>query len=620
MGAPGGSPARTRPVAGIAYLDGRRLSRGLSAGIRRILADQDRLNRINVFPVPDGDTGTNLALTVTAVQVALAGHSDRHLGQTLERVADAALDGARGNSGAILAQFFLGLGDGCAGRTRIGIRRFAEAVRMGAEYAREAMSHPREGTILTVLREFAGELGAFVDHGHDFADLLERGLGRAREALAATREQLEELRRANVVDAGAQGFVDLLEGVVAFVRQGSIRAAMEEEAVAEVEEAFPEVAGPLEIEHRFCTECMVTGETVDRRALREALTELGGSLVVAGTHRKVRVHVHVDEPERVFELAARFGKVSSRKADDMRQQRDAAAGAAGRIAVVIDSAGDLPDAEFERLGIHMVPVRIHFGDTSYLDKVSLSSDEFYAELARNPEHPKTSQPAPGDFRRLYQFLVSHHTGVVSIHVSGRVSGTYQAAAAAAARVSREGRRVLAVDSRSASLGEGLIAMEAAELAQAGCGLDEIAARLEGSIARTRAWGLLRDVSFAVRGGRVPRYLEPVADLLRLTPIIRTHPDGRIAPGGALFGKRRLVDRFARRIAAQTDPGRRYRLAVAHASDPDGAERLLGRLLELLPAVHGHHLTEVGSALGVHGGPGTLVVALQEMSEAPVPGG
>ena len=143
---------------GIAYLDGPRLSRGLRAGIHRLMADQDRLNRINVFPVPDGDTGTNLAMTMQSVLSALARCNDRHAGRTLETVADAALDGARGNSGAILAQFFLGLGDACGHLRLITTDNFIDAVQRGADYARDALSEPRDGTILSVLADFAKEL------------------------------------------------------------------------------------------------------------------------------------------------------------------------------------------------------------------------------------------------------------------------------------------------------------------------------------------------------------------------------------------------------------------------------------------------------------------------------
>ncbi|MBL8267548.1 DAK2 domain-containing protein, partial [Steroidobacter sp.] len=136
-------------------LNGARLSRLLRAGIQRLLADQEHLNRINVFPVADGDTGTNMAITMGAVLASLRRGADDHAGTTLTRAADAALDGARGNSGAILAQFFLGMGDSAASHAALSTLQFAKAVTAGAIYARDSLSEPREGTVLTVITDFA---------------------------------------------------------------------------------------------------------------------------------------------------------------------------------------------------------------------------------------------------------------------------------------------------------------------------------------------------------------------------------------------------------------------------------------------------------------------------------
>jgi dihydroxyacetone kinase-like predicted kinase len=425
------------PGNGIAYLDGPRLARGLEAGILRVLDDRDHLNRINVFPVADGDTGTNLALTMNAVLAALRGHESRHAGRTLERIADAALDGARGNSGAIMAQFFQGLSDACGELDLITTSRFVDAVRSGEQYAREAMIEPREGTIVTVIRAFSRELDQLRDATHDFTELLEKGLARASKALAETTGQLDELRKAGVVDAGARGFVDLLQGVTDLVREGitgdrSIGPEFDPAAQRDAESMIDYPEADSITGHRFCTECVISGENIEHRSLKEALAGIGSSLVVAGTRHKARVHIHVDEPQRLFDIAATFGEISSRKADDMFRQ-GASRLSRARVAIVTDSAGDIPEGEFERLDVHMVPVRVHFGDKSFLDKVSLTSDEFYAELERDPHHPQTSQPAPGDFRRLYEFLGSHHPAILSVHLSGRVSGTYQAAESAAGR-------------------------------------------------------------------------------------------------------------------------------------------------------------------------------------------
>ena len=602
------------PATGIAYLDGRRLSRGLLAGIARVAADAEHLNRINVFPVPDGDTGTNLAVMLGGVRAALLRQRERHAGKLLEIVADAALDGARGNSGAILAQFFHGVCDASQDHRLLTTADFVGAVQRGSDYAQDALTEPREGTILTVIREFGAELAAeLAQGGQDFAALLEGGLRRAQQSLAATTAQLEALRRAGVVDAGAQGVVDLLLGISDFMRHGSLRAgpaagdraALEQATAESHHEAVADGAG-----HRWCTECLVSAPALDRRRVREALTGLGSSLVIAGGKQRMRVHIHADDPEAVFRVAAGFGDVADRKADDMLAQQASARAGARTVAIVTDSAADLPEDVLSSRDIHLVPARIHFGARSYLDKVSLDAREFYRLMAESDVHPTTSQPPPGDFRRLYQILGSHHPGIISIHVTGRASGTLQAAASAAQRAATR-VPVLAIDSRNASIGQGLIVLRAAELAAAGQDIDQIALALDEVIAGTRTWALLGSLDHAVRGGRVAPSSRLLARLLRLEPILATFPDGRLAMGGFLLGRHDRVRRFARWLARRVGGAAGLRLAVAHANAPEDAARLLGELRAQLPGLANVLVTEVGTALGVHGGPGTLVVALQQ---------
>ena len=188
------------------------------------------------------------------------------------------------------------------------------------------------------------------------------------------------------------------------------------------------------------------------------------SLVLAGTKRKAKIHIHVDEPEQVFDVARKFGHVSAEKADDMHRQQISSHDANRRFAVITDSAADIPDEDMERLDIHMVPCRVQFGDRGYLDKVSITADEFFEELRSNPHHPTTSQPAPGDFRRQYQFLASHFADVLSINLTGMASGTLEAARSAAERVNAHGR-VHVINSRNASLGQGLLVVAAAVLGE-----------------------------------------------------------------------------------------------------------------------------------------------------------
>ena len=602
----------------IGYIDGLRLHRALQAGIQRVVSRQEHLNRINVFPVADGDTGTNIALTLSAVLAGATNNLDRHVGNLLNALADAALDGARGNSGAILAQFFQGMSDGATALRVLSVKRFTRAVRLGADYAREALAQPKEGTLLTVLSDFAASLEAQRADGsvRDLADLLHVGLAAAERSLAGTTEQLEQLRRAGVVDAGAAGFVELLRGIVEFIDSGSLREPMATLA-PDFADAGAEIDGPTsdgaELEHRYCTECVVSGVDIDRRALREQLAEIGSSLVIAGTKQKVKVHVHVNSPAQAFLVAESFGTLSSQKADDMHAQSATAASRARGVAVITDSAADIPDAELERLNIHMVPLRLHFGDRGYLDKVSISPREFYEALARDEHRPKTSQPAPGDFRRQFQFLTTHHDAVVSVNLTRRVSGTWQAAEAAAARV--DGGPVHVLDSLNVAAGQGLLVMYAAELALAGHPAADIVARTERMRAHTFTWAAIADLGHAVRGGRVSRAKQTAADLLRLRPVLAAKPNGRVSVGGVLFGKRDMVGKFARFVLRRLDPGKSWRLIVSHGDAPEHAARLRELLVAALPDVRASWLIEVGPALGVHAGPGALVVGAQEYTPA-----
>jgi hypothetical protein len=257
---------------------------------------------------------------------------------------------------------------------------------------------------------------------------------------------------------------------------------------------------------------------------------------------------------------------------------------------------------------------VHFGSRSYLDKVSMSPAEFYRELASNPEHPKTSQPPPGDFRRMYEFLASHYEAVVSVALTSRASGTYNAAASAAQRVSAEGRPVTVLDSGNASLGQGLVAIVAAECAQRGGNAAEVLAAARAAIARSRTYALLATVDYAVKGGRVPKIVKTLASWLRFSPVLGNLRDGKVGLAGVIWGRRQRRSRFARFVRRRmpgAESGTRYRVLVGHANAPDEAHALLAEIMAGLPprSIESTDVTAIGPALGVHGGPGMLVAGV-----------
>ncbi|KRD77296.1 DegV family protein [Lysobacter sp. Root983] len=590
------------------------LRRALIAGARRVIAGRDTLNKINVFPVADGDTGNNLAHTLGSLLNGALSRRSRHIGELLLRIGNDAIDGARGNSGAILAQFLHGVAEHARGQPVLDAAALAASVRHGADSARAALAHPVEGTILSVIGAFADALDEAAREASGEGDPrpgFASALARARIALARTPQQMALLQRAGVVDAGAQGFVDLLEGIAEFV-DGGPRALRVHGAVAAANEAPSANEGHaphegVDPERRWCSECLLLGEGIERDRLRAALEAIGAdSLVLAGGGTRMRVHAHVGAPQHLFDACAAFGTVEGMKADDMLlQQRSAES--SQRVAVVTDSAADLPQAVLERHALHVVPVRVSVDGRDYLDKVGLATAEFYRRMAAAADLPKTSQPPPGDFRRPFDFLLAHHPEVVYVGLSRAVSGTLQSGEQAATRA--DPLRVRVFDSVNAAGGQGLLAWRAAELAEAGADLPAILAELERLRPLTLTWAMARDISHAVRGGRIPAWAGPAVRYSGLTPVARMKGDGRLGVSGGLLARRSAPEKFARYVALRLPRNASWRAIVGHCDAYDDGARLLECLRRRIDLAEAH-LVETGPAIGAHAGRGALLVSVQ----------
>ena len=592
----------------ISHIDAARFEQALLAGIANVFRRRDYINSINVFPVADSDTGTNLAFTLASVRQAIESHKHASLPELLGSVADAALDGARGNSGAIMAQYFQGVSDSSRDYQVLDSGRLARVSSAGARSAWGAMSEPVPGTLPTVLEDFADELNRLTADGvEDIREMFRQGLKRARESLAGTPDQLAALKDAGVVDAGAQGFVDLLEGIWRYMRSGKVPEMANIGQAGATVSAATHGKGVAPDQHRFCTECLIEDEGIDVAALRTQLEQQNASsLVVAGGRRRARVHIHTDSPGEIFRICSDFGEIRQQKADDMTRQHGLM-NHTGRVAIVTDSAADLPEEEIDRLGIHVVPVRLNFGDEEFLDKLTITPAEFYRRLETSETHPQTSQPPPADFRRQFELLTSHGLDVLGVQLSGALSGTLQAAEKAAERVDRE--RIEIFDTRNAACGQALAVLWAAEAAARGWERVAIRARLRETIDQFKTFALTRDLSWGVRGGRIKPWMEKLSRRLRLNPVLTATPDGRLGARGVIAGQTKTVERFGRYLLKRMNADKTYRVIISHTNAVDDARQLRRQILANHPEVDACWIVEASPAVGAHAGPGALIVGL-----------
>ncbi len=601
-------------TVGIAYLDGPRLSRSLFAAADWVAAGRDEINRINVFPVPDGDTGTNFSLTLRAVADALPVLGDAPLPETARAAARAAVLGARGNSGMMLAHFLMGFAEALAGTHQATTRDIATGLRRGADRLYESLDDPREGTILTVAREAAGAAERAAQDSQDIGAFMGRLLAESEEALARTPELMAVLKEAGVVDAGGKGFVRMLEGVVRFIEGDPILAVPAEQIAADLAPAaMVEVAA--ERDFQFCTEVLVRGEQLPpANEVRAAMHAFGGSIVVAVMADILKLHVHTDTPEAVFTYAARWGRVETTKADDMRVQHRRLAHLERRpVVVVTDSSADLTDGVLDRHHIAMVPLQVMFGDETFRDRVQLRPDEFYRRLRTAKDLPTTSQPTPADFVRTLRDAREQADEVVAVLLSGSLSGTHQSAQAAVRAAGLTGVHV--VDSRTASLGLGLLALRAAELAESGWKGADIARELDRVRRQSGMFLTVDRYDNLLRSGRVTRGKAWLAGVLDVKPILSIDDSGRVVPVDRVRGREHVVPRVLSLLERRLTPRpRAVRFGVAHADAPEMAERVRTALVAAYQP-RDCMVSLATGVLGTHVGPGAWAVFYQVEDEA-----
>ena len=595
----------------LSSLNGELFRQAIIAGARRVIAHREVLNRINVFPVPDADTGSNLAATMRAVIRGLR-VPEPSLAAVSASIASCALSGARGNSGVIMAQFFQGLHEGIAGSVQISITRFVAAARHAAQRAREALSRPEEGTILTVMTDFTDHLERHAERTSDFRALMAAGLRAARRSLARTIDQLPPLRRAGVVDAGALGFVRFLEGIVQYIRDDEADPEPAWEGAIDTPDRSAADPAYERVDFRYCTEAVVSGNGISPKDVRDRLAAFGDSIVVAGGEHRIHVHIHTNAPAHVHETLADLGRLQAHKAQDMFAQLAAQTALTNRsgIALVTDSVCDLPHAFLTQHRVQVVPLRIAFDRREYRDRVDITANQFYQRLAALPTLPTTSQPSPAEFLILYRYLARHHEAILSVHLSSGVSGTHQLALTAARQVSEEtGLPIEVVDTRVASSAEGLCVWAAARAIEAGLPLDACRAAVEAVARTARVFVFVPTVEYFVRGGRLSRTQGCLAGVLHLKPIL-TMRDGRVVPAGKAIGIRRATERTLALAAAQADRMTAPAFVVAHSAAPALAQRYAERLRERFPAST-VMTADAAPALGSHAGPGGAAIAVSE---------
>jgi uncharacterized protein len=590
----------------VLQIDGHRLYYSFLAGSRNILANQTELNRINVFPVSDGDTGSNMAATVRSVYDTV--HPNRSYKVTLARIAETALSNARGNSGIIFAQFLYGVCNETADHSVITLNQFIDSIRRSVRYVYEAIANPVEGTMLTVIREWADYMHAHRNSSGDFNQMMISSGKVLERTLEETKNQLAVLAKANVVDAGARGFVLFIHGIIDFIRSSNVRNLLRSKA----ESVLLPTEGihiQEEVTFRYCTEALVKHSSMDAPALTEMLKRYGDSVVVAGSDIVKHLHLHTNEPARFFDELRRFGAITFQKADDMVRQSDTVYRRKWKIALVTDSTCDLSDELIDHYQIHMLPINIQFGENQYLDKLTLQPEQFYRQLDEGADFPKTSQINEKAFVNLYSHLISHYDSVIAVHLTSQFSGTFFSSQKAARTISSEsGRTISVINSKTLSGGLGLIILRIARAIEEGLPHDRIVAMTEEWITKSKIFVSVKTLKYMVRGGRVSHIKGMIARLLNINPIISMDEQGKSLVFGKAYSQKMNMEKVVHHIRALVKSQKVWNYVVLHANNP-GAARWYEEQMKALTSLDPVSVVEISPVIGANAGIGAASVAL-----------
>jgi uncharacterized protein len=587
-------------------MDGRRLYYTFIAGARKVIEHQVELNKINVFPVNDGDTGTNLASTIRAVIDSL--HPHRSYKITADRIAETTLVNARGNSGIIFAQFLYGMSVETGNFRTITVSQFAESIKNSVRYIYEAVSNPVEGTMLTVIREWATYI---YDNRHRFSDFNEifiSSLEVLRQSLLETRTKLSVLSRANVVDAGARGFVFFVEGITEFIAHRNLKELIQVKAETSVFEKIEEII-PEKTDFRYCTEALIKNSNIDSRNLTSILERYGNSIVVAGSDHMRRLHVHTNDPSELFKELRNTGTIAFQKADDMVRQSEVVYNRKWKIALVTDSTCDLANDLIDYYQINMLPININFGENHYLDKITIQPDQFYSLLEENIQHPKSSQINEKAFTNLYSHLASHYDSIIAFHVSEKLSGTFSSSQKAARAISQEfNKKITVINSRNLSGALGLVVLKAAKAIEKGCSHDEIVDMAEGWLKKVRIFVSVKDIKYLIRGGRLSATKGFIAKLLNINPIVSIDEHGKAIVFDKAFNHKALMDKVMGYISDTVRDKRVWNYIVLHANNSEAARWYTEKMVELT-SKQPVSVVNISPVIGANTGVGASAVAL-----------
>lgn len=574
----------------------------MRAAAQKIVQHQEEINKINVFPVADKDTGYNLAATLLGIEGTIAPKNYHSFLELAKDIREGAMINARGNAGMIYTGYLIGFLNKIKDLKTIDSLTLSSAMRRGTDSAYHAILNPVEGTILDVIRA-AGKKSTETTKERkerNIIKVLGEALTASQKALAETKEKLEVLRQNDVVDAGGLGFVKILEAWVESLKGEA--AGSKEDLETSAVSLYQNAANNGKLDYKKEVIFIINKEKSRLEKLKADLALLGGSIDILESEDKVKIHIHTDSPEGVRALIKDFKTLDWRE-EDLEINRKQIIGK-NPLGLVVGETANLPRDFLEKNNIECVPFRIVFPDGELL-----SPENFYEKIKKGKNLPTSSAASFSDYFDCYKRGLEKFENILVITLPSRLSGAYSQARIARSIFKKpEKLHIFVFDCFTAEVAEGLIAMRAQERISEGKKIEEVIDDLKTFCPKVRLLGFLPDIKYIVRGGRfkMPRIFTPLVSLIQKTGIslLFSLENGKIKLLGMKFGKN--LAKFLAKEVEKRSKNKKIIAAISHADNPKAAKELK-ELLETNPKIKVLFTSVVTPVLGIHTGPDALIV-------------
>lgn len=581
----------------------KRLCQSIFSGAKLVIQNKLELNHINVFPVADGDTGSNLSSLMQAILNDVPSENPS-IKSLLDKVSAAAIIGARGNSGLIFAQYLSGLAENYQEESAVE-SSLVKTFKLSVSKAYDAVENPQEGTILTVLHVWAESLNQHFKQTNSLSDALAGAHQAIEKAVLDTRLQLAVLSKNNLVDSGAKGFYYFVTGFTT----SFCNAAQEvdsEHTSSEIQQAEQVVhlitEKPM---YRYCTEFNLNNVKVSTADIRATIARLGDSLIVIGNQDVMKIHIHTNQPKEILALIEPLAVISYQKVDDMLIQYLVNKSQTSRIAIVTDSIADLPHDYVLHHQVHCIPINILSDGQAFLDKLTLDMDMIDQKMKAG-QVLTTSQPSIQTVDALLSFLEDKYEHVLVLTVSKKLSGTYQLIAQRIKEKQLSDDWIQLVDSRTNSAAQGLLVKKAVALAEENMSFSDLVAAVQAYRMQTFIYVAVADLNPMIKSGRIPKVLGQVAKRLSIVPIVSLDEVGAGILKGVGFSQKHNINKIVKIVRRMARDGKLAELAVTHVSSPKQANRLAKRLSNLTK--YPCEVVESSAAIAISAGSGSIAVA------------